>query len=87
MLKVFRIYTYMGTLPEDVRYETTTNLNIRTGPGTQYQKIIDSPLPTGTHVEVLDQQGSWCLVDVLDPINDIMDLQGWVHGRYLRRVI
>nr|NIS68464.1 N-acetylmuramoyl-L-alanine amidase [Pseudomonadota bacterium] len=72
---------------EPVYYETTTNLNIRTGPGTRHEKIIDRPLPTGTRVEALDQQGSWRLVDVLGTVNGVMDLQGWVHGRYLRRVV
>jgi N-acetylmuramoyl-L-alanine amidase len=72
---------------EDVRYETTMNLNIRTGPGTQHEKIIDGPLPTGTRVEIVGQKGTWRLVDVLDVIDGIMDLQGWVHGRYLRRAL
>ncbi len=71
---------------EAIHYETATNLNIRTGPGTHYGKIVDSPLPTGTPVEILDQQGSWRFVDVLDTIDDVMDLQGWVHGRYLKRM-
>jgi uncharacterized protein YgiM (DUF1202 family) len=61
---------------EDVRYETTMNLNIRTGPGTQHEKIIDGPLPTGTRVEIVGQKGTWRLVDVLDVIDGIMDLQG-----------
>ncbi len=69
------------------QYETMTNLNIRTGPGTHYEKIIDNPLPSGTRVELLDHQGSWRRVDVLDTVDGDMDLQGWVHGRYLRRVV
>ena len=72
---------------EEVQYETTTHLNIRIGPGAQYDRIIDKPLPPATRVEILDQQGSWRFVDVLDKIDDITDLQGWVHGRYLRRLI
>jgi N-acetylmuramoyl-L-alanine amidase len=72
---------------EAVYYETITNLNIREGPGTHYKRIIDSPLPTGTRVELLDQQGSWRLADVPETIDGIMDLQGWVHGRYLKRVV
>ena len=66
-------------------YETITDLNIRAGPGTQHQTIPGSPLPNGTRLEIIAKQGSWCLVDVIEeePTND---LQGWVHGSYIRRV-
>ncbi len=63
--------------------KTTTNLNIRTGPGTQFPTIEGGPLPPGTLVVVLRQDGSWRFVDVLSTINGVMDLQGWVHGRFL----
>ncbi len=67
-------------------HETTANLNIRSGPGSQYQNIPGSPLPRGTRLDVLDEQGSWLQVDVLDEVNGIIDLEGWVHGRYVRQV-
>ena len=70
---------------EDV-YETTTDLNIRTGPGTQSAMLEASPLPTGTRVIVQREQGNWRFVDVLDTVNDIMDMEGWVHGRFLQLV-
>jgi N-acetylmuramoyl-L-alanine amidase len=70
---------------EGVHFETTTHLNIRTGPGTEFLKIIDTPLPPGTVVEIVDAKGSWRLVDVLEELNGINDLLGWVHGSYLRR--
>jgi N-acetylmuramoyl-L-alanine amidase len=71
---------------EEVQYETTTHLNIRTEPGTQHPTIPGSPLPPGTRVEILDREGSWGLVDVLDEVGGIRDMQGWVHTRYLERV-
>jgi N-acetylmuramoyl-L-alanine amidase len=66
-------------------YQTITRLNIRTGPGSQHPTIPGSPLPTGTSLEILTTQGSWWLADVLvdEPVSD---MQGWVHGRYLKRV-
>ncbi len=67
-------------------YAATTALNIRSGPGTQHEKLAVSPLPEGTRVEVLQEQGVWRLVDVQDTINGEMDIVGWVHGRYLWRV-
>ena len=68
---------------EDV-YETSANLNIRTGPGTQHAKLEGSPLPKGTHVVVQREQGHWRFVEVLDTVDDTMDMEGWVHGRFLR---
>lgn len=67
-------------------FETTANLNIRTGPGSQYQVLPGSPLPRGTHLDILDESGSWLQVDVLDEVNGTIDLEGWVHGRYVRPV-
>jgi N-acetylmuramoyl-L-alanine amidase len=68
---------------EEIRFKTITTLNIRTGPGTQHSTIDPSPLPKGTKVEVLREQGSWKLVDVIGKVKGQNDIQGWVHGRYL----
>ncbi len=64
--------------------ETTVNLNIRTGPGTEFERLDGSPLPSGTRVEVVDEAADWRLVDVLGDGEELPDLQGWVHGRYLQ---
>jgi N-acetylmuramoyl-L-alanine amidase len=72
----------MGRRGDEV-YRTTTALNIRSGPGTEHATLPGSPLPDGTQVIVLNSQGLWQFVDVLSPVNGEMDLQGWVHGRYL----
>jgi N-acetylmuramoyl-L-alanine amidase len=72
---------------EGVLYETTANLNIRVGPGTEHSKLPGSPLPVGTRLEILDRKGLWALVDVLDVVQDIRDLEGWVHTRYIRRAV
>jgi uncharacterized protein YraI len=61
---------------EEVKYETITTLNIRTGPGTQNSTIPGSPLPTGTMVEILKREGNWAFVDVLDIVNGVMDMEG-----------
>ncbi|ETW95661.1 MAG: hypothetical protein ETSY1_29675 [Candidatus Entotheonella factor] len=67
-------------------YETTTALNIRTGPGSGHEKLPQSPLPKGTRLEVLSTTGVWYEVDVLDEVAGDMDISGWVHSRYARRV-
>lgn len=68
---------------EPDRFVTTTELNIRIGPGSEHACVIVKPLPLGARVEVLAVEGSWRRVDVLDAIDGVSDIQGWVHGRYL----
>ncbi len=65
--------------------ETSTHLNIRTGPGTEFERLEGSPLAPGTAVEVVEEAQDWRLVDVLDTPEELRDLQGWVHGRFLRK--
>jgi len=66
-------------------FETTTHLNIRSGPGTQYPTVSGGPLNPNTRVEIQEYQGIWRYVDVLETGTD-PDIQGWVHGRYLRLI-
>jgi len=63
--------------------KTITTLNIRTGPGTQYSKLEEGPLPPDTEVLVINKINNWHLVEVLDILNGNADIQGWVHGAYL----
>lgn len=63
---------------------TSTVLNIRQGPGTAFAALPASPLPDETKVEVQEKQGNWWRVQVLDAINGDMDIEGWVHSRFLR---
>jgi N-acetylmuramoyl-L-alanine amidase len=79
-----RIFGREGDEPP--RFETTAALNIRSGPGTQHDTVPGSPLPIGTRLQVLAEQDSWRLVDVLDVVQDLNDIQGWVHQRFIRRV-
>lgn len=71
---------------EVVVHEVTATLNVRSGPGTMNPTVPGSPLPPGTKVEILSKQGEWRRVDVLQPVNGQMDIQGWVHQRYLKRL-
>jgi len=67
-------------------FQTTASLNIRSGPSGSYKRLEGSPLPKGTKLTVLEEQGVWRQVDVLDEVNGMMDLEGWVHGRYIKKV-
>ena len=83
-MESFRAHVMGRSGNEEGAYQTTTRLNIRSGPGTEYATLPGSPLPTGTRVLVQRHLGNWRFVDVLDPIEGAEDIEGWVHGRYLR---
>ena len=70
---------------EEVFY-TTVTLNIRTGPGTQYETLSAGPLPRGTRVVLLAGSGSWKQVDVLGEVRGVIDIQGWVHKRFIEPI-
>jgi N-acetylmuramoyl-L-alanine amidase len=66
-------------------FEAITDLNIRTGPGTTFDKLARSPLTKGTRLRVTRGEASWCAVEVPDADGD-PDLTGWVHGDFIRPV-
>ncbi len=84
-MREFRSHLQGRAEDEDLRYQTRTHLNIRSGPATHYDLLNGSPLPPNTSVVVLNEYGSWRFVDVEDVVDGVMDMQGWVHGNYLRR--
>jgi N-acetylmuramoyl-L-alanine amidase len=66
-------------------YVTCAELNVRAGPGTEFAILPGSPLPVGTRVARIEQQGLWWRVDVQDSVDGVMDLVGWCHSRFLMR--
>ena len=68
------------------RWRTTTELNVRSGAGTEFPAVPGSPLPRGTEVEVLARQGLWWQVDVVGSVGGVNDCVGWCHSKYLQPV-
>ena len=66
-------------------FETTSHLNVREGPGSQFDKLAVSPLDPGTRLHMQTREASWCFVDVLDGGGNATDT-GWVHGDFIRPV-
>lgn len=64
-------------------YQTTTNVNIRSGAGTGFAQVVPFTLPKQTTVLELKREGNWSFVEVLDVINDVNDLEGWISSKYL----
>lgn len=58
------------------RYVTTANLNVRTGPGTGYERL--TTLPAGTPVAVFGEQGDWLELRLSDGTT------AYVSGDYVR---
>ena len=52
-------------------------LNIRENP-TVTSKKVNSPLPQGVKVEILDKNGDWLFVSTI--------IKGWVHSNYINKV-
>lgn len=61
---------------------SSTGLNIRSGPGATYDKLRGDALPDGTLIEVIEADGNWRYVAVLDANGDA-EMSGWVHNRWL----
>jgi N-acetylmuramoyl-L-alanine amidase len=84
-LASFRARIFGRRDEEPVVHRSSSVLNIRTGPGTHHATLQAGPLPAGTHVQIVREQDSWRLVDVLDTVNGVSDIEGWVHHRFLER--
>lgn len=57
-------------------------LNIRKGPGAEFDLVRATPLPTGTLVILHEASGNWRYVSVLDA-NATPKFSGWVNGAFL----
>ncbi|MEL7367495.1 MAG: N-acetylmuramoyl-L-alanine amidase [Myxococcota bacterium] len=61
----------------DLMVVTARQLNVREGPGTQYDKLDFGPLKRGTEVRVLEREAPWAFVSMGE------GLEGWVSENYL----
>ncbi len=66
-------------------FETAAHLNVREGPGTQFDKLAISPLGPGRRLRMRSREASWCFVDVLGGADEATDT-GWVHGDFIQPV-
>lgn len=65
-------------------FSVSVDLNIRTGPGTE--NTVLTTLPINTPVLILKTEGTWSFVEVLNTVNGIMDLEGWVSSKFLSKM-
>lgn len=72
---------------KDEVFETIGNLNIRFGPGTEFDKLPASPLPLGTRVVIQNTHETWKYVEVIHELKqEGCGVRGWVSGRFLRQI-
>lgn len=63
-----------------VKYKVDVDvLNVRGGPGVEFERLSVGPLTKDMSLELLEKKGSWIYVQFNG------DKKGWVHGRYVRR--
>ena len=65
---------------------TATNLNIRSGPAASNAAVAGSPLPKGTVVNEIANQGGWKQVRVQGTVNGVANVTGWVAASFLAPV-
>jgi N-acetylmuramoyl-L-alanine amidase len=74
----------LGRKDDQVRYHQNTEpVNIRAGAGTAFNTLTTELLPKGTKVRVLKRQGNWSFVEVLETVQGINDLEGWIASKFL----
>jgi N-acetylmuramoyl-L-alanine amidase len=66
---------------------TASRLNIRGGPGTSHPKVDGSPVPRGTIVQELADEGAWKKVLVHGTVRGETGITGWVSARYLKPAV
>jgi uncharacterized protein YraI len=68
-------------------FKVTTTLNIRSGPSAADAPVPGSPLPAGTIVEGLADQGDWKRVAVQGTANGRTGIVGWVAAKFLQPAV
>ncbi len=63
------------------------HLNVRGGPGAGEALVAGSPLPVGTVVEGLADEGGWKRVAVQGTVNGRSGITGWVAARFLQPAV
>ena len=70
--------------PEAVSQCAATRLNIRKGPGAEFERVSEA-LKKGTVVSLLEKRDRWSKVEVIDKnAGEATDVQGWVYNRYIK---
>ncbi|MBL7001008.1 MAG: N-acetylmuramoyl-L-alanine amidase [Gammaproteobacteria bacterium] len=69
--------------PVHDRLITSTNLNIREGAGTGFEKLPESPLAPGTELQLLEKSGIWDFVQ----LSKKPQVRGWVHSSYVTLIV
>jgi N-acetylmuramoyl-L-alanine amidase len=61
-------------------YRTVVSLNLRTAPSLESSLSPFAPLPKGTRFQIVDEDGAWKYITVLDTLKGSDDVEGWISG-------
>lgn len=78
---------FLEPAPQALFTVTAATLNVRGGPGASNATVPGSPLPEGTVVEGLEDDGGWKRVAVQSAQNGHTDIVGWVATRFLQPAV
>lgn len=82
-----RLYGRADDGVDDGIYEATSNLNVRTGAGAQFDLHPASSLPRGTRLKATGQEsGDWMEIDVMGEVKGYKDIHGWVNRGFVVHV-
>jgi N-acetylmuramoyl-L-alanine amidase len=82
----FRAKIFESMTTPTPQYTLSQPALIRINPDSRSKLLITTYLPQDTRLEVLDTNGPWMLVNVLDAIEGATGLQGWVYTAYITRI-
>lgn len=69
----------------NISYQTTANVNLRTGPATKYKAIL--LIPKSKTVTAIEQTGSWIKITYQYTLNEKKTTKtGWVSSSYIKKV-
>ncbi|MBW8011602.1 MAG: hypothetical protein FVQ83_10240 [Chloroflexi bacterium] len=64
--------------------ETSEEVILRSGPGSEHEKLIQKKVPKDKPVSILDDTEGWSLIEVLEMVNGQNWLKGWVQSKSLK---
>jgi uncharacterized protein YraI len=69
----------------NISYQTTANVNLRTGPATKYKAIL--LIPKSKIVTATEQTGSWVKVTYIYTLNGKKTTKtGWITASYIKKI-
>ncbi len=80
---LFREKLLGGRETLDVLDETNQEATLRAGPGAEFLTLYQDPLPKGTQVSMIFEEGDWLLIEALAELQGNPWIVGWIEKRFV----